>query len=198
MSFRLIPTALWHTPSFKNLQGEDQWLYFLLWTSPSRGYDCRITFLPRKLAKLARGKTPEALEESLHRLAESGWVTVDWDEQLVAVRPPETRLERWRTTFGLEPAFVGCDGTPTRATFTAGRREVFRRDAFTCFNCEIRPEEPPLAYDGRSTVWVQFPNGAWTELTLDHIVPESLGGPFTLDNLRTACRPCNVKRGARV
>lgn len=36
-------------------------------------------------------------------------------------------------------------------------------------------------------------------LTVDHIYPWSLGGSSTdMDNLQTACRPCNQSKGAKV
>ncbi len=54
------------------------------------------------------------------------------------------------------------------------RREVFERDAYRCIEC-----------------------GDWHDLTLDHIQPESKGGPATFDNLRTLCRRCNSKKGSR-
>ena len=38
--------------------------------------------------------------------------------------------------------------------------------------------------------------GAAENLSLDHIIPFSHGGPDTVDNLRTLCRRCNARRGA--
>lgn len=35
------------------------------------------------------------------------------------------------------------------------------------------------------------------ELSLDHVVPEVDGGPTTLENLVTACRDCNTRKGIR-
>jgi 5-methylcytosine-specific restriction endonuclease McrA len=35
-----------------------------------------------------------------------------------------------------------------------------------------------------------------TELTFDHVVPRSRGGLTTWDNIVTACRACNTKKGA--
>ena len=35
------------------------------------------------------------------------------------------------------------------------------------------------------------------ELTLDHIVPKSRGGPKTWDNIVTSCHKCNTKKAAR-
>lgn len=55
------------------------------------------------------------------------------------------------------------------------RREVFLRDHYTCQYC-----------------------GAHTrELTLDHVVPRSKGGKHTWDNLVSACRQCNHRKGGR-
>jgi 5-methylcytosine-specific restriction endonuclease McrA len=34
------------------------------------------------------------------------------------------------------------------------------------------------------------------QLTLEHLVPRSLGGANALYNLRLACLPCNSRRGA--
>lgn len=34
-----------------------------------------------------------------------------------------------------------------------------------------------------------------TELTLDHVLPKSLGGTNAIDNLVGSCQPCNVKLG---
>jgi len=38
---------------------------------------------------------------------------------------------------------------------------------------------------------------AFSELTLDHIVPVADGGSNSLDNLVLACRPCNVRKGKK-
>lgn len=53
------------------------------------------------------------------------------------------------------------------------RFNVFRRDGFRCRYC------------GRSV-----DDGA--VLHADHVIPESKGGPTTLENLVTACRECNI------
>jgi hypothetical protein len=34
--------------------------------------------------------------------------------------------------------------------------------------------------------------------TVDHIIPESLGGPTSLENLCLACWPCNLRKGNRL
>lgn len=54
------------------------------------------------------------------------------------------------------------------------RTKVYERDNYTCQEC-----------------------GARKNLTVDHVVPESKGGETTADNLRTLCRSCNSRKGAR-
>jgi len=55
------------------------------------------------------------------------------------------------------------------------RREVFRRDHYTCQYC------------GRQT----------RDLTMDHVVPRHRGGDHTWENLVSACSACNRRKGAR-
>lgn len=55
------------------------------------------------------------------------------------------------------------------------RREIFIRDDYTCQYC------------GKHT----------SDLTIDHIHPRSKGGPHTWDNLVSACRTCNHRKGGK-
>lgn len=55
------------------------------------------------------------------------------------------------------------------------RRKVYERDGFACVECD-----------------------STEDLSLDHIWPWSKGGSDELDNLRTLCRSCNSRKGARV
>lgn len=55
------------------------------------------------------------------------------------------------------------------------RKEVFRRDSFTCQYC------------GRHV----------TDLTIDHVFPRHLGGSHIWTNVVTACASCNHRKGAR-
>jgi len=65
--------------------------------------------------------------------------------------------------------------TPKQGIPTALRWQVWRRDDFTCQACGTRER-----------------------LSVDHIVPESRGGPMTLTNLQTLCMSCNSRKGARL
>ena len=57
------------------------------------------------------------------------------------------------------------------------RREVFIRDGFTCQYC------------GRM---------GGSDLTIDHVVPKSRGGGHSWENLVSACKPCNHRKGGRL
>lgn len=63
----------------------------------------------------------------------------------------------------------GQDNRPTGSWWRALRLAVFERDGYTCQYCGAR-DQP---------------------LECDHIVPVSRGGGDEMDNLTTACRPCN-------
>ncbi len=55
------------------------------------------------------------------------------------------------------------------------RKEIFRRDNYTCQYCGARAKD----------------------LTLDHVVPRHKGGRHTWENLVTACRACNHRKGGK-
>ena len=57
------------------------------------------------------------------------------------------------------------------------RKNIYARDHYRCQYCGTKCQ-------GK-------------DLTLDHILPESRGGPFTWDNLVTCCRACNRKKDDR-
>lgn len=54
------------------------------------------------------------------------------------------------------------------------RKLVFIRDSYTCVNC-----------------------GTDKNLSIDHIIPWSLGGKTEYENLQVLCRSCNSKKGNR-
>lgn len=66
---------------------------------------------------------------------------------------------------------------PRRMRLPCSRRGVLMRDRETCQYCGIQP--------GR------------TQLTVDHVLPRSRGGLTTWDNVVTACRDCNHRKGGR-
>lgn len=63
-----------------------------------------------------------------------------------------------------------------RPVLKLSRREVFRRDNFTCQYC------------GRKT----------SDLTIDHIIPRHMGGKHSWTNVVAACSACNHRKGGRL
>lgn len=56
------------------------------------------------------------------------------------------------------------------------RAQVMARDGLRCVQCGCDDIE---------------------ELGVDHIIADANGGPGTLDNLQTLCRPCNSRKGTK-
>lgn len=56
------------------------------------------------------------------------------------------------------------------------RREIFIRDNYTCQYCGTRT----------------------SDLTIDHIIPRSRGGDHSWENLVSACRTCNHRKGGKL
>ncbi|NPV85906.1 MAG: HNH endonuclease [Anaerolineae bacterium] len=55
------------------------------------------------------------------------------------------------------------------------RREIFRRDHYTCQYCGKHSQN----------------------LTIDHVIPRHLGGQHVWENVVTACSACNHRKGGR-
>lgn len=75
----------------------------------------------------------------------------------------------------------------TNGAWTPGevrRYAIFERDGYRCHLCGKRTKPDADYLDPRSP-------------TLDHIVPLSLGGTHTRENVATACRSCNSRKSNR-
>lgn len=57
------------------------------------------------------------------------------------------------------------------------RVNIFARDKFTCQYCSVRPPR--------------------SQLNLDHVIPRSLGGRTTWENVVASCVDCNRRKGGR-
>ena len=60
---------------------------------------------------------------------------------------------------------------------------------------EVR--ELVIARDKRTCRYCGKPKLYKQQLNVDHVVPESLGGAYTPDNLVVACKQCNHRKGNR-
>ena len=119
-----------------------------------------------------------------------------WNEAARIVDPADYRLYAWEDWAELKPAdgepFIltarlkirvpevvtlsNYDRMPTNAV-TFSRRNVFKRDRFTCQYCG------------------QQPGGE--ELTIDHVIPRAQGGISAWENCVLACIDCNARKADR-
>lgn len=83
---------------------------------------------------------------------------------------------RWRLLVPRVIRLVAYDQMPRRQ-IRFSRRNVMARDENRCQYCGHR-----------------FPAG---QLSLDHVVPRSLGGATSWTNVVTACHACNTRKGGR-
>lgn len=82
------------------------------------------------------------------------------------------------------PTGVAKDAAPAMAPNPRRRRRPIRP----------RVQRAVFERDGYACVWCS----STANLSMDHVIPWSLGGPDTVENLRVLCRDCNSRRGARV
>ena len=74
-------------------------------------------------------------------------------------------------------SLIHFDRLPKSAV-TFNRRNIFKRDKFTCQYCGVQP--------------------AASDLTIDHVLPRSRGGQSTWTNCVLACLKCNHRKAARL
>lgn len=77
----------------------------------------------------------------------------------------------------------GRDRPPAAGKQTSKRVLIYERDGYRCRYCGIQVETDSVSWERRAT--------------LDHVLPRACGGLGTFDNLVTACRPCNARKGNR-
>lgn len=65
---------------------------------------------------------------------------------------------------------------PIHPTISFNKKNILKRDAYTCQYC------------GRNS---------GERMTIDHVVPRSQGGRTIWENVVSACRACNLKKGSR-
>jgi 5-methylcytosine-specific restriction endonuclease McrA len=123
-------------------------------------------------------------------------LTMLWNETARAVDPDDFRLYTWADWAKLAPregepfirtvschlrvpevvTLVHYDRT-RQAMVPFSRRNIFKRDHNTCQYCGARPGSE--------------------ELTIDHILPRSMGGTSTWENCVLACVECNARKANR-
>lgn len=99
-----------------------------------------------------------------------------WADLAVSPEEPCVRTVRLRIRIPDVIVLTQFNGMPNREVVFS-RRNLYKRDAFTCQYCGRRP--------------------GGSELSIDHIVPRAFGGKSTWENCVLACMPCNRKKAHR-
>ncbi len=119
-----------------------------------------------------------------------------WNDAARVVDPDDYQLYSWLDWSKLVPAegelfittvqsrlrvpevvsLTRYDGMPTTAV-TFSRRNIYKRDRYTCQYCGIQPGSE--------------------ELTIDHVLPRSQGGMSNWENCVLACVNCNKRKANR-
>jgi 5-methylcytosine-specific restriction endonuclease McrA len=103
----------------------------------------------------------------------------DW-EDWARIRPPEDELFVQAVQFRLRVpeviTLVHYDRVPV-ASVAFSRRNIFRRDHFTCQYCGCQPRSD--------------------ELSIDHVLPRAQGGETNWENCVLACLDCNHRKANR-
>jgi len=119
-----------------------------------------------------------------------------WNETARVVDPCDYQLYSWEDWSKLEPtadepfiqgvslklrapevvSLLDYDKVPT-SVVTFSRRNIFKRDHYTCQYCGTQPGND--------------------ELTIDHVLPRSRGGVSSWENCVLACYECNSRKADR-
>lgn len=123
----------------------------------------------RRAFVLLYGGSAQALDESGETYDFDDWRTlpIREDDDALPIVGGELRIPR-------VVHLQRYDRSP-RVTVRLTRRNLMFRDGFQCQYCAKRP--------------------TLRELNIDHVIPRSRGGGDSWENLVTACRPCNLKKG---
>jgi 5-methylcytosine-specific restriction endonuclease McrA len=100
----------------------------------------------------------------------------DWSKQRPAEGEQFIQAVRFRLRVPEVIALSGYDRLPTAAV-SFSRRNLFKRDRYTCQYCGKQPGSE--------------------ELTIDHVVPRAQGGQSRWDNCVLACLECNKRKADR-
>ncbi len=135
------------------------------------------SFLPIHITNVRRGFT--LLYQGIARAVDEEYRTFDfqsWSELSVAMNTESIGWVQGRIRVPRVIVLTTFDRIPKRHV-RFSRLNIYARDAFTCQYCGERP--------------------ARSELNLDHVVPRSLGGRSTWENVVCSCLDCNRRKGGR-
>jgi len=130
-----------------------------------------VASVARALVLVARG-TARVVDPHDYQL----YTWEDWTQLVPDRDEPFVQSVRRRVRVPEVVALTHYDRTPA-AHVTFSRRNIFKRDHFTCQYCGAQP--------------------GTDELTLDHVLPRAQGGTSSWENCVLACMACNKHKADR-
>lgn len=100
----------------------------------------------------------------------------DWSRLAPEDGEPFIQTAQFRLRVPEVVTLIHYDRMPSRIV-AFSRRNLFKRDSFTCQYCNHKPGSE--------------------ELTIDHVTPKSRGGATSWDNCVVACIECNARKANR-
>ena len=100
----------------------------------------------------------------------------DWSRLVPQEGEPFIQAIRMRLRVPEVVTLTDYDRLPTAAV-SFSRRNIFKRDHYTCQYCGVQPGSE--------------------ELTIDHVIPRAQGGTSNWDNCVLACVACNKRKADR-
>ncbi len=97
----------------------------------------------------------------------------DWARMVPGSEEPFIQTQRHRLRVPEVLSLIHYDRVPVNSV-TFSRRNIFKRDRYTCQYCGNQPGSE--------------------ELTIDHVVPRSQGGVSSWENCVLACVDCNARK----
>lgn len=126
-----------------------------------------------KILKLSAAYRPQAwinVEETA-KLICKGLVNYSWGDITDTLRGGKSRMTGTQSTMDI-PAIIVVNGhVKEKCVPKMSNTLLFARDGFTCQYCGVGFQKK--------------------ELTCDHVIPDSKGGPTSWTNCVTACKRCN-------
>lgn len=136
----------------------------------------------------------------------------DWAALIPQADEPFVQAVRFRLRVPEVITLTGYDRVPTNVV-TFSRRNIYKRDRFTCQYCgrqgRALGQEKHGSHTGHSghvahgghtghgDAASHHPPLTMEELTLDHVIPRSRGGTSTWENCVLACIDCNKRKANR-
>ena len=140
-----------------------------------RNRRCRLRHRPARFDNRANAHIEGWLPPSIQSLVDDTDTIVLTMCRLYPVKQIRVEYLRFDTQLMQNPDITGAEYQRGTLYGWQLRHYLFARDNWQCQYCDK-------------------PGTKQRTLTLDHIIPESRGGPTVVGNLITACKPCNTKK----